>query len=261
MNKSNIKIIFTDLDWTLFDHNQLKYVESGLEALAKARENGVKVIICTARCYSSMTRVDAFNTIPHDGYICSGGGIAKAEDGYVYRHHLDSDMVRTLLDEFKKRDMVAQLICYNEAFLNREENEISKIYYDNWLEYRPYVRDYNNEEVTSILLFAKEGEDDFLKSYPVTTFRFFEYGLDIIPCPYTKSEGVKAILDHYGFSKDEAMALGDDIADIEMFNEVKYGVAVGNAKQELKDLAYLVTDHLASDGVKKALIKLGVIDE
>jgi len=260
MNKSNIKIIFTDLDWTLFDHNQLKYIESGLEALKKARENGVKVIICTARCYSSMTRVDAFNQIPHDGYICSGGGIAKAEDGYVYRHHLDSKLVRTLIDEFNKHDMVSQIICYNEAFLTKEENEISKIYYDNWLEYRPYVRDYNDEEVTSILLFAKEGEEKFLKDYPVTTFRFFEYGLDIIPCPYTKSEGVKAILDHYGFSKDEAMALGDDIADIEMFNEVKYGVAVGNAKQELKDKAYLVTDHLANDGVYKALKELKVID-
>lgn len=261
MNKSNIKIIFTDLDWTLFDHNQLKYIESGLDALRRARENGVKVIICTARCYSSMTRVDAFNTIPHDGYICSGGGLAKASDTYVYRHHLDNKLVKTLLKEFDKRDMVAQLISYNDAFLNKKENEISKIYYDNWLEYRPKVRPYKDEEVTSILLFAKEGEEEFLKKYPVHVFRFFEYGIDITDVPFTKSEGVKAILDYYGYNKEEAMALGDDIADIEMFNEVKYGVAVGNAKQELKDLAYLVTDHLAEDGVKKALIKLGVIDE
>ena len=260
MNKSNIKIIFTDLDWTLFDHNQLKYIESGLEALQKARDNGVKVIICTARCYSSMTRVNALETIPHDGYICSGGGIAKAGDTYVYRHHLDNKMVRTLLKEFDKRDMVAQLICYNEAFLNKEENEISKIYYDNWLEYRPTVREYNDEEVTSILLFAKEGEEAFLDKYPVHVFRFFEYGLDITNRPFIKSEGVRAILDYYGFKKEEAAALGDDIADIDMFNEVKYGVAVGNGKQELKDKAYLVTDHLADDGIKNALIKLGVID-
>ena len=261
MSKNNIKIIFTDLDWTLFDHNQLKYIESGLSSLAKAREKGIKVIICTARCYSSMTRVDAFNSIPHDGYICSGGGLAKAGDTYVYRHHLSNDMVKTLLDEFDRRDMVAQLISYNDAFLNKEENDISKIYYDNWLEYRPSVRPYNNEEVTSILLFAKENEESFLKDYPVHVFRFFEYGLDITDRPFTKSEGVKAILDYYGFKKEEAMALGDDIADIEMFNEVKYGVALGNGKQELKDKAYLVTDDIASDGVKKALIKLGVIDE
>lgn len=259
MNK-DIKIIFTDLDWTLFDHNQLKYIESGLEALQKARDNGVKVIICTARCFSSMSRVDALNTIPHDGYICSGGGIAQAEDTYVYRHHLDNKLVRTLLGEFDKRDMVAQLICYNEAFLNKEENDISKVYYDNWLEYRPSVRQYNDEEVTSILLFSKVGEDDFLKEYPVHIFRFFEYGIDITDRPFVKSEGVKAILDYYGFKKEEAAALGDDIADIDMFNEVKYGIAVGNGKQELKDRAYLVTDHIAEDGIAKALKKLNVID-
>ena len=261
MNKSNIKIIFTDLDWTLFDHNQLKYIESGLEALKEARENGVKVIICTARCYSSMTRVDAFNMIPHDGYICSGGGVAKASDTYVYRHSLDSELVKTLIKEFDKRDMVSQIICYNQAFLTKEENEISKIYYDNWLEYRPGVKEYNDEEVTSILLFAKEGEEKFLEKYPVTTFRFFEYGLDIIPCPYTKSEGVKAVLDFYGYSKEEACAIGDDIADIEMFNEVKYSIAMGNGKDEAKKAAYLVTDRIELDGLKKAFIKLGIIDE
>lgn len=261
MNKSNIKIIFTDLDWTLFDHNQLKYIESGLKALQKARDNGVKVIICTARCYSSMTRVDALNTIPHDGYICSGGGVAIAEDNYVYRHHLDNDMVRTLLDEFKRRHMVSQLISYNDAFLSAPEDEISKIYYDNWLEYRPTVRPYNNEEITSILLFAKEGDEKFLEKYPVHVFRFFEYGLDITDRPFIKSEGVREILKYYGFSRDEAAAFGDDIADIEMFNEVKYGVAVGNGKQELKDKAYLITDHIADDGFEKALVKLGVIDE
>ena len=41
---------------------------------------------------------------------------------------------------------------------------------------------------------------------------------------------------------------------------MKYGVAVGNAKQELKDKAYLVTDHLAEDGVMKALKELKIID-
>ena len=123
------------------------------------------------------------------------------------------------------------------------------------------MRSYNNEEITSILLFAKERDEKFLDKYPVHVFRFFEYGLDITDRPFIKSEGVREILKYYGFSKDEAAAFGDDIADIEMFNEVKYGVAVGNGKQELKDKAYLVTDHIADDGFEKALIQLGVIDE
>ena len=262
MNKNNpIKIIFTDLDWTLFDHNQLKYIESGLSALEEARKKGIKVIICTARCYSSLTRVDAFKMIPHDGYICSGGGVAIAEGEYLYRHHLDNKMVKTLLKEFKKRKLVAQLISYNQAFLNAPENDIARVYYDNWLEYRPVVKPYKDEEITSILLFAKVGEEEFLKKYPVDTFRFFEYGLDITDVPFRKNEGVKAVLDYYGFSKDEAVAIGDDLADIDMFNEVKYSVAMGNGREEIKDKTYLVTDRIDSDGFKKALVKLGVIDE
>lgn len=261
MQNKNIKIIFTDLDWTLFDHNKLDYISSALEALRKARENGVKVIICTARCYSSMTIVDAFNKIPHDGYICSGGGVAKVGGKYLYRHHLDNSLVKILLNEFDQRNMVAQLISYNQAFLNKEENDISKIYYDNWLEYRPKVKPYNNEEITSILLFAKEKEEEFLKDYPVHIFRFFEYGLDITNVPFKKSEGVKAVLDYYNFTKEEAMAIGDDVADLDMFNEVKYSVAMGNAKEEIKEKCYYITNPINEDGFKNALVALGVIDE
>lgn len=259
MNRSNIKIIFTDLDWTLFDHNKLAFKESGLLALQKARENGVKVIICTARCYSSMQRVDAVNVIPNDGYICSGGGLAYASGHYIYRHHLDNDLVLKLIEEFKKRNQVCQFISYNDAFLNKEEDAISKIYYDNWLECRPKPRPFNNEEITSILVFCREGEEEYLKNYPVHVYRFFEYGIDITNVPFVKSEGVKAVLDYYGFTKEEAAAFGDDIADIDMFNEVKYGVAMGNGKQELKDKAYMVTDDIDDDGLYKALKRLEVI--
>ena len=102
-NKSNIKIIFTDLDWTLFNHEKVDYEESGLKALEEARKNGVKVIICTSRSYVSLLRVDAFNKIPHDGYICSNGAIAFAEGNYIYRHFIDNETVKKVLKGIEER--------------------------------------------------------------------------------------------------------------------------------------------------------------
>ena len=260
MNKNNIKIIFTDLDWTLFDHDKVDYVPSALNALEEARENGVKVIICTSRSYVSLLRVDAFNRIPHDGYICSNGAVAKVENEYIYHHSIKKEYIEQILKDLKERHLVGQFNSLDHAFLNDEETPLAKAFYDTWLEYRPKVKEYEGEEITSIILFSHPGEEDFLKEkYGLTLFRFCDIALDVNSVPHVKSEGVSKVLDYYGFSKEEAMAIGDDIADIAMFKEVKYGVAMGNGKEEVKEAAYFVTKDIKEDGYHHALKELGII--
>ena len=258
-NKNGIKIIFTDLDWTLFDHEKVAYNPSGLEALRKARENGIKVIICTSRSYVSLLRVDAFNLIPHDGYICSNGAVAKVDDTYIYRYSISEDKVRFILTGMKERGLVGQVNSYDRAFLTGEETPLAKDFYDHWLEYRPTPKEYEGEEVTSIIMFASPGEEDFLKDQDLVLFRFCDIALDVNSRPHVKSDGVSKVLEYYGFSKDEAVAIGDDYADIEMFKEVKYSIAMGNGREEVKNAAYLVADRIDNDGLAKALEELDII--
>lgn len=258
-NKNGIKIIFTDLDWTLFNHDKVDYEQSGLKALEEARKNGIKVIICTSRSYVSLLKVDAFNLIPHDGYICSNGAIARAEGKYIYRHFIEQETALKVLEEIKERGLVGQVNSYESAYLTGEETAPAKDFYEHWLEYHPSIKEYEGEEVTSIILFAYPHEEDFLEKYNLTLFRFCDIALDINSRPHVKSEGVSKVLDFYGFKKEEAVAIGDDIADIEMFKEVKYSIAMGNGKEEVKNAAYLVADHIANDGLMKALKELDVI--
>ena len=52
------------------------------------------------------------------------------------------------------------------------------------------------------------------------------------------------MLRHYGFSKDEAIAFGDGHNDIEMLEAVGIGVAMSNAKDEVKAKADLCANQL-----------------
>ena len=52
------------------------------------------------------------------------------------------------------------------------------------------------------------------------------------------------------------MAIGDDIQDISMFNEVKFGIAMANGKEETIASASHVTKHISKHGVKHILNKL-----
>ena len=172
--KNNIKIIFVDLDWTLFDHNALKYVPSGLRALKKAKKKGVKIIISTARCYPSLEMIEGIKKIPHDGYLCSNGGIANVEGKYLFHEHFDIDTINKIIEMAKEKNEVLEIITPETAFLSLPENLMCKEYYDTWYEYRPKVKEYEGEEVTSIVVFCKENEEKRYGKLPVKLFRFYK---------------------------------------------------------------------------------------
>ena len=68
------------------------------------------------------------------------------------------------------------------------------------------------------------------------------------------------MMEYYGFSMDEAMAFGDGGNDLSMVRDVALGVAMGNACEELKQVADYVTLSVDDDGVSHALKKFGLID-
>ena len=259
MKNPNIKIIFVDIDWTLFDHHILKYHKSGLRALKKARKNGVKVIICSARHYMSFFHVDAIKKVPHDGYIASSGGIAFADGEYIYRQSINPELAKTFVDRASGLGYELQIIGPDYSYLTLPENDLATGYYKYWYEYHPKVQEYDGREVTSILLFCKEGEEKQFEDLPLHFFRFYDSGVDVTEVPYLKSTGIKAILKHYGFSKEEAMAIGDDYPDIEMFKEVGTSIAMGNGKAEVKKHATYVTDSISEKGLKNGLKHFEII--
>ena len=58
-----------------------------------------------------------------------------------------------------------------------------------------------------------------------------------------------AVLRNYGFSKNEAIAFGDGHNDIEMLEAVGMGVAMSNAKDEVKAKADFVCKSVEDDGI------------
>ena len=57
------------------------------------------------------------------------------------------------------------------------------------------------------------------------------------------------------------MAFGDGVNDLEMLAHVGVGVAMGNARVELKEIAQYVTSDIEDDGVLNALVHLGIITQ
>lgn len=258
--KPNIKIIFVDVDDTLFDHGSNTFTLSAIESLNTARRKGIKVIIASSRPYFSLDFLGAIKTIPHDGYICTNGGIIFAEGQYIKKGFIPNKVVEYVERVCDEHNILLHIVTLKDMFANRGENEHAVRFRDRWIQPIPRIKKYEGEEVSSLIIFGKEEVEPYFNKIPnVYFFKFFDGGYDIYEYEYTKDVGIKEILAFYDFSKDEAIAIGDDIYDIPMLKEVKYSVCMGNGKEEVKATASYVTENIENDGLKKALKHFNVI--
>ena len=77
--------------------------------------------------------------------------------------------------------------------------------------------------------------------------------LEVLPPGSSKGEGVQVLLDHLNTSPDSVVAFGDGENDLEMLSLVRLGIAVGNAKPVLKNVADALTASNDEDGVARVL--------
>ena len=126
----------------------------------------------------------------------------------------------------------------------------------------PQIDQYKGEPIYQILAFIPEHQKQVLSEFLdyCVIKSWYDTGVDIIPIDGGKSVGIKKYIDTLGIDISETMAFGDAENDIDMLQTVGIGVAMGNGKPEVKEIADYVTDDIDEDGIEKALIHFGLID-
>lgn len=80
--------------------------------------------------------------------------------------------------------------------------------------------------------------------------------LEIMPKGVNKASGLKKIAEKVGCTMNEVMAFGDAQNDVDMLKEAGIGVAMGNAMEDVKEAADLVTDTNNNNGIGKVIERL-----
>jgi len=75
----------------------------------------------------------------------------------------------------------------------------------------------------------------------------------------SKSIAVQAVLDYFNLSPKEALAFGDGDNDIDMLEQVGFGIAMGNGSEALKNVADFITKKSTDGGIEFALRELQII--
>lgn len=88
---------------------------------------------------------------------------------------------------------------------------------------------------------------DGVKGAEITAW--WDRAVDIIPAGGSKGVAVEKVLEHYHIDRSETVAFGDGNNDMEMLKAAGHGIAMGNASDELKEIAEEVCGHVADDGI------------
>ncbi|MEA4821245.1 MAG: HAD family hydrolase [Erysipelotrichales bacterium] len=257
------KIVFIDIDNTLYDHTNKEVPASTIETLHKAHKNGMEVVICTGRSLALIKQLEIDKLVPIDGYIACNGAIAYDRHENIYfATPFDTDEIESIINICKKHDVGIQYISDNVSFisipLNHKIIEACKTFHIN----NPVYKEYERERVCQGILFADQNDEEILRPYfkDFKLNRFHEFALDIYLEGVNKGEAIKRYLSLKNIDLNEAIAIGDANNDLEMLEVVPNSIAMGNGTELAKAKASFVTTPVYEDGIKNAFDYLKVFE-
>jgi Cof subfamily protein (haloacid dehalogenase superfamily) len=257
------KLIALDMDGTLLKDD--KTISNRCkESLRKADELGIKIVLTTGRPIQGIKKyLEELRLIKEDDYIIAGNGalVSRASDysiisksailtgkdaKYIYRKIKDFN---TYIHAFTSKD---DLVNKRSKFSDDEEKRIGLK-----VKVIDFLNDVKDED--EILKLVLEGEkhvlDEITHKVPgelfekFTVIRSVDFMLEFMKKGCNKATGLEKLAQHLGISKEEIMAAGDADNDKEMIEYAGLGVAMRNAKDEIKELADFTTKSNEDDGV------------
>jgi Cof subfamily protein (haloacid dehalogenase superfamily) len=245
--RMNMKMIVTDIDDTLLKKDKT-VSEYTLNTLSRCRESGIKTAIATARGHpEKVAPVEQF-----DGRILCNGAVIIA-DGATYRQTIPCQEARPLLLACCQRGLriTTQLddMHYSNFDVDTVWPEIQKWKIVDFTTHDVDIEKINVESVT-------EEDAIFIRQY-MTGNMYLKVARDglgmIMHKDATKSKALAELARIWGIAQSEIVAFGDDLNDIDMLSYAGFGVAMGNALDEVKAVADYICDTNENDGVAKWL--------
>lgn len=280
-----IKCIATDMDGTLLTATQ-EITAENREAINKALDQGVEVVVATGRSYQEAKFVlqESGLMLP---MICVNGAEVRSKDGEIVSSSpLDKEQARQAALRLVENGVYFEVYT-NEGTFTEDEDKAISIIVDIFSTANPEVPIERIAEaaeerllkglVRKIEHYDRLFEEDQYEIYKLLAFSLDPEKLEAANVALREIEGLaisssgsenieitsleaqkgialEKFVQTRGISLQETMALGDNFNDVSMLKKVGKPVAMGNAVDEIKALCGEVTLSNQESGVGKAIM-------
>lgn len=255
-----IKIVFFDIDETLAIKETNYLPQSAVEAIELLRKKGIKTAIASGRTKIGLR--ENILALPMDIYVLINGQYVSDAQQVIYQNPLPKTDVENFITWCEEKGIGYGFTGVDAVAVSADTQMIDACI-------RPVYPDvivdalfYQKHEVYQMWTFSNQQVEQAFASAGIDQLkliRWHEYSCDVISKTGSKAAGIDEVLKYYNISKEEAMAFGDGLNDVEMFQHVGLAVAMGKSHPELLPFADYVTKDLEHDGIYDALKKLQII--
>jgi Cof subfamily protein (haloacid dehalogenase superfamily) len=266
----NIRAICSDIDGTLL--NSERDLSLRLKSVINLFPKEFPVILASSRMPDAMRHLLRDLDKLAEPLIAYNGGFVLDKSGNV----LDSveiplDLVAKILEMTRKTEIHVSLY-HGENWYEPKEDYWAKREIQNtkveptWMSGESVLDLWANYDLGAhkVMVMGDSNEISWLfgelhlaYSSDLHLYRSKDTYIEIAPRKISKATALKLVLDNlYDFGMEDVIAFGDNYNDIDLIQKVGWGVAVANARPEVKAVAKEVTLHHKEDGVAATLERI-----
>jgi Cof subfamily protein (haloacid dehalogenase superfamily) len=261
------KAISTDIDGTLLDSNRQLSAKT-IKIFSQLKD--VPVILASSRMPAAMRHLQAELGVLNHPLVCYNGGyVIRYEQGKQEPEVLETiaipvEVCKGIISLTKGTGIHTSLYRNDEwhapAFDYWTEREARVTKVDaNVIDLSIIVERWSQHNLGAhkVMCMGPEAEIHVLElelnknfGADIHIYRSRPTYLELAPRAISKATGLALILKrYYNIGMDEVIAFGDNYNDIEMLDQVGWGVAVSNARDEVKAVAKEIAGDSKQDGV------------
>lgn len=263
----NQYLIALDLDGTLLKDDKTISDKTKI-IIEQIRKDGHIVMISTGRPYRSSAMY--YQELNLDSPIVNFNGAFVHHPLHVdwgaFHELIAISTVKAIVDtcfQYSVENLVAEVI--DEVYIHYHNEKILDILQiGNPKITTGDLRVFLKKEPTSLLIHAEENNMKKIRSIlsdvhsEMVDHRSWGapwYVIEIVKHGINKAVGVQKVAEYYGIPRERIIAFGDEDNDLEMLQYAKYGIAMENGIDQVKEIAYDITLANEKDGVAHYLEK------
>ena len=285
------KLVAIDLDGTMLNSYGM-VTENTKQAIKNTINKGTEVIIASGRPIDSIKTIA--KEIGSENYFIAGNGALIYDikkDEIIYEKFMNKQKVLEIIkiceensiayNIYTEKTIIAKGLKYNVLYyykenLKKEESKktnitiVEDVYeYIKSLENEKFLKitvcDETKSVFNSIIRKLRTVEDIDVLDVLHMSRKMIKQGTEDVPIEYYYTEislkdvdkwnAIEYLAKKMNISRDEIIAIGDNINDKEMIENAKVGIAMGQSTPVITEIADFVTSNNNEDGVARALEK------
>jgi len=264
MGQEKISLVLADVDDTLVTEEKI-LTERARRAVASLRSAGIRFAITSGGPPPGMAML--FDALDLDTPIAgfNGGLFVERDLTIPDQKTVPADIAGQAVDLIRHRGLDVWIYSGNDWLITKAD--APHVAREAWtVKFEPkVVHDFGDrlDQVAKIVGVSDdldqvkqcEAEAQALFGRRATANRSQPYYLDITNKDANKGAVVDYLSHHIGVPAGEIATIGDQPNDVVMFKRSGFGIAMGNASDEVKGQAAAVTDSYNDEGFAKAMEK------